>query len=333
MNRQKIILDCDPGIDDALAIMLALSSPELDVLGITTVAGNVPAEMGAQNALRVLQFMNRLDVPVFCGEEKPLVRDYVSAQDTHGEDGLGESHIPAAENASWHPDAVPFLLKTLRETERVSILAIGPLTNLATALRRDREAFSHLDRLVSMGGCYKSFGNCSPVAEYNYWCDPDAARIVYRELKRPIHMLGLDVTRKIVLTPNLLEYMMRLDAEKGAFIRDITRFYLDFHWKQEGLIGCVINDPLAAAYLVNPGLCRGFDAYTDVETDGISIGQTVVDAMGIWGKEPNSHVLVHTDPVAFMCLFIARVFQKLPEEIRPFLEQIMTVKNEEDNVK
>lgn len=322
-TKRKIIIDCDPGIDDALAIMLALASPEIEVVGITVVCGNVPVSIGVQNALKILAFMNRLDIPVYCGEEKPLKREYVSAQDTHGMDGLGESGIAGEIEGIVKEDAVTYMIETLKHEQDVSIIAIGPLTNVACALKKDKEAFEHLDEFISMGGSFKSHGNCSPVAEYNYWCDPDAAEYVYQNLGKVIHMVGLDVTRKIVLTPNILEYMQILDAKKGAFIRRITRFYYDFHWEYEKVIGCVINDPLAVAYFVRREICRGFSAYTAIETEGISIGQSVVDAMDFWKKEPNSYVLTEVDEMAFMVMFLQRVFGGSEEEIRSILEQIL----------
>lgn len=321
--KRKIIIDCDPGIDDTLALMLALSSPELEVIGITIVCGNVPTDIGAENALKVLKFMNRLDIPVFYGEELPLKRKYVSAQDTHGMDGLGESNYPAVTEAEVKKDAVNFLIHTLQTQKDVSIIAIGPLTNIAKALQKKGEVFENLDELISMGGSYKSHGNCSPVAEYNYWCDPDAAKYVYENLPKKIHMVGLDVTRKIVLTPNILEYMQILDKEKGEFIKRITGFYYDFHWKYERVIGCVINDPLAVAYFINRELCQGFDSYTTVETEGICIGQSITDAMDFWKKEPNSHVLTEVDPREFMTMFLTRVFGQDEQEIRKILLQIM----------
>ena len=161
-----------------------------------------------------------------------------------------------------------------------------------------------------MGGSFKSHGNCSPVAEYNYWCDPDAAAVCFEkfaEAGRKIEMVGLDVTRKIVLTPDILSYMKRLDPETGEFIRKITGFYLDFHWEYEKIIGCVINDPLAVAYFIDGTLCSGFDCFTVVETEGICRGQTVADAMNFWKKEPNSHILTETDTKAFMYFFLSRV--------------------------
>lgn len=321
--KRKIIIDCDPGIDDTLALMLALSSPELEVIGITIVCGNVPTDIGAENALKVLKFMNRLDIPVFYGEELPLKRKYVSAQDTHGMDGLGESNYPAVTEAEVKKDAVNFLIHTLQTQKDVSIIAIGPLTNIAKALQKKEEVFENLDELISMGGSYKSHGNCSPVAEYNYWCDPDAAKYVYENLPKKIHMVGLDVTRKIVLTPNILEYMQILDKEKGEFIKRITGFYYDFHWKYERVIGCVINDPLAVACFINRELCQGFDSYTTVETEGICIGQSITDAMDFWKKEPNSHVLTEVDQREFMTMFLTRVFGQDEQEIRKILLQIM----------
>lgn len=328
MQKRNVIIDCDPGIDDSLALMLALASPELEVRGITTVCGNVPASLGAANALRVLSFMKRLDIPVYQGAEKPLAREYVSAQDTHGMDGMGESGLEEVTGVQIRRGAVDFILETLKSGEKMSILAIGPLTNVALALKKAPEAFDHLDILVSMGGTFKSHGNCSPVAEYNYWCDPDAANYVYENLKGMIHMVGLDVTRKIVLTPNILEYMKRLDHCMGTFVESLTRFYFDFHWKQEGVIGCVINDPLAAAYLIRPGLCRGFDVYTAVETTGISIGQTLVDSMEYWHKEPNSRVMTQVDAAGFMAMFLSRLCGADEMEIRTVLSQIMVTGGE-----
>ena len=310
--RKKVIIDCDPGIDDSLAIMLALSCDQIEVLGITIVCGNSPTEMGAGNAAKVLRQMNRLDIPIFTGERTPLKRDYVNALDTHGADGLGESFLEPVENFSFHTDAVSFLEETILNTH-CSVIALGPMTNLAKVFSKKPELIRNVEELVSMGGNFRSHGNCSPVAEYNYWCDPDAAAIVYDLFEKEgniIHMIGLDVTREIVLTPNRLEYMCRLDKENGEFIRKITGFYMDFHWEQEGIIGCVINDPLAVAYFIDRSMCSGFDSFTAVATEGICRGQTVVDSMDFWKKEPNSHILTETDPEKFFRFFMERVLKK-----------------------
>lgn len=316
---QKVIIDCDPGIDDSLAIMLALSMPEeIEVVGITVVAGNAPVEMGYGNALKVLKFMERLDVPVFMGADRPLKRDFVNALDTHGADGLGESFLPEVPEEEYERqgmDAVQFMQETLQR-ETVSVIALGPLTNLAMLIEKDPSAFGRIQEIVSMGGSFRSHGNCSPVAEYNYWCDPDAAFLVYREMDRlgkKIHMVGLDVTRRIVLTPDLLEYMKRLDSRTGEFTEKITKFYFDFHWEWEHLIGCVINDPLAVAYFARRDLCRGFESYVQVETQGISIGQTVVDSMHFYRHTPNAVVLTEVDTLRFFRIFFTFLLQ-LEEE-------------------
>ena len=317
MNKRKIIIDCDPGIDDSLAIMLALTSPEIEVLGITIVCGNSPVEMGFENAKKILKQMNRLHVPVYMGEPRPLKRDYVNALDTYGADGLGESFLPEVPGYQQEIGAVDFLSKALIK-EKVSVIALGPMTNLARLIQKAPAAFDQIEELVSMGGSFKSHGNCSPVAEYNYWCDPDAAALVYDTLHqngKMIHMIGLDVTRKIVLTPTLLEYICRLNKETGKFIRKITKFYFDFHWEWEHIIGCVINDPLAVAYFLDPDICQGFDSYVQIETEGISLGQSVVDSMDFYRKTPNTKVLTEVDVYAFFQLFLSRILGLEPEKL------------------
>ena len=317
MNKRKIIIDCDPGIDDSLAIMPALTSPEIEVLGITIVCGNSPVEMGFENAKKILKQMNRLDVPVYMGEPRPLKRDYVNALDTHGADGLGESFLPEVPGYQQEISAVDFLSKALIK-EKVSVIALGPMTNLARLIQKAPAAFEQIEELVSMGGSFKSHGNCSPVAEYNYWCDPDAAALVYDTIHqngKMIHMIGLDVTRKIVLTPTLLEYICRLNKETGEFIRKITKFYFDFHWEWEHIIGCVINDPLAVAYFLDPDICQGFDSYVQIETEGISLGQSVVDSMDFYRKTPNTKVLTEVDVYAFFQLFLSRILGLEPEKL------------------
>ncbi len=328
-EKRRVIIDCDPGIDDSLAIMLALSMEELQVEGITIVCGNSPVEMGAGNAKKVLKQMDRLDVPVFKGEPAPLKRDYVNALDTHGEDGLGESFLPEVEGYEQAQSAVEFLCEKVRscaaEGRPCSVIALGPMTNLARMIETDREAFGLIDEIVSMGGNFRSHGNCSPVAEYNYWADPDAAALVYEtmaEMGKQISMVGLDVTRKIVLTPDLLEYMKRLDPETGAFVQSITKFYFDFHWEWEHLIGCVINDPLAVAYFADRSICSGFDAYTAVETGGISIGQTVVDSMNFYRRPANARILTQVDVLKFFQIFFSKIL-KLPVEKLDLLEMLI----------
>ena len=314
MEKRKVIIDCDPGIDDSLAILLALNSDELEVLGLTITSGNVPARMGAKNALKTLQIANRLDIPVYVGEEFPLQRKLITAQDTHGEDGIGENFYDDVKGEILE-GGVDFIIDTLKREEKVSIIALGPLTNIAKALMKDKDAFDNLDEFVSMGGAFRIHGNCSPVAEFNYWVDPHAADYTYKHLPKKIHMVGLDVTRKIVLTPNIIEFINRLEKEKSKFITEITRFYIDFHWQQEGIIGCVINDPLAVAYFIDRNLCKGFDSYVEVVHDGVAIGQSIVDSFNFYKKEANAHVLTQTDEKAFMKMFLKRIFKGYEEII------------------
>ncbi len=315
MTKKKVIIDCDPGIDDSLAIMLMLKSEEIEVRAITIVCGNSPVEMGFSNAKKVLKFMNRLDVPIYIGQSQPLKKKYVNALDTHGEDGLGESFLPEVEGYKQEMDAVSFLKKTLKE-EKCSVIALGPMTNLARLINEDSDAFLAIEEIVSMGGCFKSHGNCSPVAEYNYWCDPDAAELVYKtafDNNKLIHMVGLDVTRKVVLTPTILEYMIRLNPEVGDFIKKITKFYFDFHWEWEHIIGCVINDPLAVAYFLDREICSGFSSFVQIETLGISEGQSVVDSMNFYRKEANAVVLNEVDVKKFWTMFIGRLTGTEPD--------------------
>lgn len=324
MRRRKVIIDCDPGIDDSLALMLALSMEELEVTGITIVCGNGPVDMGFSNAKKILQRLGRLDIPICKGGEKPLKREYVSALDTHGADALGESFLAEVPGYEQPIDAVEFMARELLKGD-CSVIALGPMTNLAHLIEQQPEAFARVEELVSMGGNFRSHGNCSPVAEYNYWADPDGAALVYRtmaDLGKKIHMVGLDVTRRIVLTPDLLEYLKRLDGELGEFVQAITKFYFDFHWQWEHLIGCVINDPLAVAYFADRTLCEGFEAYTEIETGGISIGQSVVDAEGFYRKRANGVILTRTDPLRFFKMFFGRLL-KVDEQELDLLEKLV----------
>ncbi|WP_148888170.1 nucleoside hydrolase [Streptococcus cristatus] len=321
--KRKVIIDCDPGIDDSLALLYALQHPDLEVVALTIVAGNVPVELGLENAFKILERLNRLDIPVYVGADKPLVRDFVSAQDTHGMDGLGESGITRSSSTQSQPQAAyDFLANYFQKNNDTSIIALGPLTNIALALRKNPNLGQHLNRFVSMGGSYKSHGNCSPVAEYNYWCDPHAAQETYGGLGKKIEMVGLDVTRKIVLTPNLLEYMRFINPDVADFIGKITRFYWDFHWEYEHIIGCVINDPLAVAHFLYENLCQGFDSFVDITTEGIAMGQTLVDAYHFYGKQANAKVLTQVNTHLFFQDFLSVILNSSKEIICQDLETL-----------
>ena len=319
MDKRKVIVDCDPGIDDALAIILALKSKEIEVIGITTVSGNVKSLQGAKNALKVLKLLGRLDIPVYLGESKPIKRELVTAQDTHGEDGLGETFLEEVSSEYIRENGVDFILNTLKNEENVSIIALGPLTNLCRAIEKDSETFHRVKEIVSMGGAYKSHGNCSPVAEFNYWVDPHGAREFLKKFNGEFTMVGLDVTREIVLTPNLREMIHQFKDEIGDFIYDITRFYVDFHWEQERTLGCVINDPLAVEYFINRELCEGFKAYVDIACEDISMGQSVVDVADFYKKRKNVFVLDKVNSKEFMVSFLNKIFPSHKEDIKNVL--------------
>ncbi|EOU1681356.1 nucleoside hydrolase [Clostridium perfringens] len=319
MDKRKVIIDCDPGIDDALAIILALKSKEIEVVGITTVSGNVESLQGAKNALKVLKLLGRLDIPVYLGESKPIKRELVTAQDTHGEDGLGETFLEEVSSEYIRENGVDFILNTLKNEENVSIIALGPLTNLYRAIEKDSETFHRVKEIVSMGGAYKSHGNCSPIAEFNYWVDPHGAREFLKKFNGEFTMVGLDVTREIVLTPNLREMIHQFKDEIGDFIYDITRFYVDFHWEQERTLGCVINDPLAVEYFINRELCEGFKAYVDIACEDISMGQSVVDVADFYKKRKNVFVLDKVNSKEFMVSFLNKIFPSHKEDIENIL--------------
>ncbi|MDK0863635.1 nucleoside hydrolase [Clostridium perfringens] len=319
MDKRKVIIDCDPGIDDALAIILALKSKEIEVLGITTVSGNVESLQGAKNALKVLKLLGRLDIPVYLGESKPIKRELVTAQDTHGEDGLGETFLEEVSSEYIRENGVDFILNTLKNEENVSIIALGPLTNLYRAIEKDSETFHRVKEIVSMGGAYKSHGNCSPVAEFNYWVDPHGAREFLKKFNGEFTMVALDVTREIVLTPNLREMIHQFKDEIGDFIYDITRFYVDFHWEQERTLGCVINDPLAVEYFINREICEGFKAYVDIACEDISMGQSVVDVADFYKKRKNVFVLDKVNSKEFMVSFLNKIFPSHKEDIENIL--------------
>ncbi|MDO5725341.1 MAG: nucleoside hydrolase [Tissierellia bacterium] len=305
--RKNIIIDVDTGIDDATALMLALSSPELNILGITTVAGNVEVERASLNTLKVLEIMEK-NVPVYEGANKPLVREHIAAYETHGKDGLGDVLDDSQITREIEKmSAKDFILKSLKEYEDVIIVAVGPMTNIALALKEDPNAFKNLDRIISMGGAYKAHGNCSPVAEYNYWVDPDAADYVFKNSPKKLEMVGLDVTRKIVLTPDMVKYARNFPSLKQEFLESITKFYMDFHKSQEGTIGCVINDPLAVMAAIFEDILKGFEAYTEVVHDGVAMGQAIVDDHDFWKREKNSIIYTEVDHDKFFLEFFDRV--------------------------
>jgi len=312
---QRALIDCDAGIDDALALLLALRSPELDIIGITTAAGNVPVDLAARNAGIALGIAGRPEIPVYIGADRPLVCDLVTAQDTHGLDGLGETGFPPPSQPA-RSGAVDFLEKTLRESpEPVTIFALAPLTNITLLLRRAPDLVRAKARMIVMGGAVKSHGNSSPVAEFNFWVDPHAAAEVFAGAEM-IRLVPLDVTREIVFTPTLRELVRFLATPVGDFVHAITRFYTEFHWRQERVLGCVINDPLAIAVAIDPTLARFESCFMEIATDGLSRGQSIADLAGFHRRKPNCEFAFEVDAQRFFQLFLERLFPEHVPDIR-----------------
>lgn len=308
MMKKKVIIDCDPGIDDGFALVLALKCEEIDILGITTLGGNIQAITAAKNALKILKLMGRLDIPVYMGAEGPLKRKLVTANEVHGKDGLGNAFLEDVDERLTHDNAADFILETLRNNEDVSIVSLAPLTNLATAMEKDVETFNKVKEIVSMGGAFRVPGNCSPVGEFNYWVDPHAVQYVLENIKAPFTMVGLDVTSKVVLKPDHMELFRHFNTPVSKFLYDASRFYLDFYWEQEKIIGCLVHDALALAYFVDKTLAEGLDSYVQVVTEGIAMGQTIVDEKNFYKRKPNCHVLTRVHADKFFHMFFNKVF-------------------------
>ena len=271
----RVIIDTDPGVDDALALLLAMRSPELKIEGITPVAGNVPLELTLPNALRMVEVAGRTDIPVAAGAKEPLARRLVTAAYAHGENGLGGAVFPEPKTRAVADPAAEFIRRTVRKYPReITLLTIGPLTNVALALRSDAELAGMVRSLVMMGGSL-SGGNITPAAEFNVYVDPEAARIVFQS-GIPITMVGLDVTRKTTLTE---EHVRTLEAAQNPVSQaaaKIGRSVLQHNRDQGFLVGPNMHDPLAVASFINPGLLKYQDYYVDVETEGeLTAGATL----------------------------------------------------------
>lgn len=277
MSAHKVILDLDPGIDDSLALIMAVMARDIEVVAVSIVSGNVDSQQGAKNATYVLDFLNQRDIPIIKGADQPLVIDYQDARDTHGQDGLS-NQIFASEDRSIKQSIASFYQEIVQKfPQQVSLLALGPLTNLAQVAQVDPQILNRFKEIRIMGGVHTVVGNCSQVGEYNFWCDPHAAKIFFDlDQLPPTYLYTLDVTYQILLTPNLREYIHQLRRPLAQFIWAITQFYVDFHWQVERTLGCVINDPLVVSDLLNP-IVSFKPAQVRIKTEGAKRGQSCVD--------------------------------------------------------
>jgi purine nucleosidase len=312
LNTQPIILDTDPGVDDALAIMLALGSPELDVMGICTVSGNVPLSTGTRNAQGLLQLLERTEIPVYAGADQPLKRDPVFATEVHGESGMGQAVLPEPAQ-DVRGNAVDFLVQTLSDQPgEITIIAVGPLTNLALAEQRQPGTLQKAKQVIIMGGAIAATGNSTPVAEFNFYADPHAAHTVVHS-DATLLIVPLDATRQGVLSETDIENKIApLKTVASQFVVDAVQnvFALYRQLGREPIV--YLHDPLAVGAAIAPELLRSENLYIDIETSGdLTLGQIVTDRRGLpspyrLGKPVNC--AMHVDAEAFLSLFLKRIF-------------------------
>lgn len=305
---EKIIYDTDPGIDDALGLLLLAASPEIDLLAITVTHGNTSQEKCLNNALKLVELTGITKVPVARGAEEPLVKELSVAEETHGEGGLGYAILPKSAISPCSELAHDLIIRVVRENPgEVTLLCVGPMTNIALAFLKAPEIVSKVRRIVSMGGAIHYPGNVTPQAEYNVFCDPEAFEIV---LKSGIDftLVPLDVTYQCILTTDHLEKITEARSEIRNFIFDSTHFYMEFHEDYQGIKGCAINDPLAVAILLDPTLVKNRDYYLTIElTSPTSKAKTIADHYGLLKSAPNAKVSMEVDVERFMELFINRM--------------------------
>ena len=328
-----LIIDCDTGIDDSLALLYACASAEARIVAVTCVGGNVDARQVAENTRAVLELAGCEDVEVALGREMPLVRPVQTTPETHGPRGLGYAELPPARRPLSERHAADLIVAEARARPgELTLVTLGPLTNLAVAVLREPELPRLLRRWVLMGGAYRTPGNTAPTVEWNIHCDPEAAKVAFtawsdRVESRPV-ALGLDVTERAKFTP---EHMVRLARRAGSqpeeatshgahddrsvasnpivrFIADALRFYMEFHSRYDGFYGAFIHDPLALAAALDPSLVRTEALTVDVELGGtLTTGETVTDWRRVWGRPPNVDVAVEANASVFLDRFIERV--------------------------
>ncbi len=316
---RPIIIDVDTGIDDSLALLYACSSAEAEIVAVTCVSGNVAARQVARNTLGVLELCGRSDIEVAFGREVPLVRPLMIAPETHGPEGIGYARLgEPGRNVSERHAADLIVVEARRRPGEVTLITLGPLTNLAVALLREPELPTLLRGLVMMAGSYRSPGNTAPTSEWNVAVDPEAMQVVlagwaaHPDVPRPV-ALGLDVTERAKMTPEHVAALHHragdpADAPVLTFIEDALRFYMEFHSRYDGFYGAFIHDALAVAAALDPSLIRTESLAVQVELGGTyTTGETVTDWRRAWGRDPNLDIAVQADVEVFFERFIDRV--------------------------
>ncbi|WP_386167519.1 nucleoside hydrolase [Sulfitobacter pontiacus] len=310
MTPRKIIIDTDPGQDDAVAILVALASPEeLDVLGITCVAGNVPLDLTSRNARIVCELAGKRDVKVFAGCDRPLGRALVTAEHVHGKTGLDGPDLPEPTMPMAEGHAVDFIIDTLRDNApgTVTLCPLGPLTNIATALQKAPDIADRIAKIVLMGGGYFEGGNITPTAEFNIFVDPQAADIVFKS-GAPIVVMPLDVTHKALVTKARNDAFRALGTPVGIAVAEMTDFFERFDKEKYGSDGAPLHDPCVTAYLINPDLFKGRHVNVEIETESeLTMGMTVADWWGVTDRAPNATFMGDLDSDGFFALLTERL--------------------------
>lgn len=311
MSRQRIIIDTDPGVDDAIAIWLALAlaSPELDVLGITTVAGNVPVEATVRNACNIIGLAGRADVPVYGGAPRPLVREQVFGKYAHI-GAFSSDLVPHGDIRPQQEHAVEFLVRTAKraaqENDPVTICAIGPLTNLALALRFHPDVARGIKQIVFMGGAFTALGNRVPWADFNVYADPHAAQIVFSS-GVPLTMMPLDVTFQALIQPEQVAELERRCGSPGAAIAALLRAFDRNDVERLGREGGPIHDATVISWLLEPSLFGGVPAYVAANVSGDMAGYVMADFYRKLGKPANAQVIRTIDEAGFLALLAGRL--------------------------
>jgi purine nucleosidase len=305
----KIVIDTDPGQDDAVAILLALASPEFEVLGIVAVAGNVPLALTETNARRICELAGRPHMPVFAGAERPMVRDLVTAEYVHGNTGLDGPDLPEPKMPLQERHGVDFIVETLRREPpgTVTLATLGPLTNIALALNRAPEIAQRIERIVMMGGGFFEGGNVTPAAEFNIYVDPHAADVVFRS-GIPIVMIPLDCTHKALTTRARVEAIRALATPVGKATAELLDFFERFDERKYGTDGGPLHDPCVIAYMLAPDIFTGRHCNVTVEcASELTMGMTVVDWWQVSNRPHNALVLRDLDADRFFGLLTERL--------------------------
>ena len=310
MPKRPIIIDCDPGQDDAIGLLLAMSSPdELDIMGVTTVAGNVPLKLTERNARQVRDIAGRSDVPVYAGCSKPMVRKLVTAEHVHGKTGIDGIDIVEPRQSLEEKHAVEFIVDTLQAAaeESITLVPMGPLTNIGQAFTKDPSILEKIEEIVLMGGAMREGGNISPSAEFNMLVDPHAANAVFR-CGRPITVMGLDVTHQVLATPERRDRIREIDNEAAGATAGMLDFFNRHDSVKYGSMGAPLHDPCTVAYLLKPELFEGKLCNISIETESeLTMGNTAVDFWQVTDRPKNATWMHAVDADGFYELLIERL--------------------------